>query len=71
MNIKKYLENLSESEPSFLSNINKSEHIYKLHERISNIFNDDDPNQFIDSLEVTYKDDDEKLGYSKNITTNN
>lgn len=37
LNLKKDLENLSESELSCLVNINKSEHIYKLHERITNI----------------------------------
>ena len=71
LNLKKDLENLSESELSFLVNINKNKHIYKLHERISNISHLNELSSFMDTLEVTYKDDDEKLGYSKNITTNN
>ena len=62
--LKKDLGNLTEEEFSFLIRIKNNSHIYDIHERISKIFEGQDSNKFIDTLQVTYKDD-EDLGYSK------
>ena len=64
---KKDLEKLSEEELAFLIGIDNNKNIYKLNDRIKGIFGDDDSKKFVDSLEVTYEDDEENLGCSKNI----
>lgn len=70
IDLKKKIENLTEDEFSFLIGIGKNEHIFTLHDKIKGIF-DKDTKKFVDSLEVTYKDDNNDLGYSRNINKNN
>ena len=70
IDLKKKIENLTEDEFSFLIGISKNEHVFGLHDKIKGIF-DKDTKKFIDSLEPSYKDDEENLGYSKNINKNN
>lgn len=71
IDLKKDLEKLSEEELAFLIGIDNNKHIYKLNDRIKGIFGDDDSKKFVDSLEVTYEDDEKNLGYPKNIGKNN
>ena len=70
IDLKKKIENLTEDEFSFLIGISKNEHVFGLHDKIKMIF-DNDTKKFIDSLEPSYKDNEENLGYSKNINKNN
>ena len=69
IDLKKKLENLTEDEFSFLIGISKNEHVFSLHDKIKGIF-DKDTKKFVDSLEVAYNEE-EDLGYSKNISKNN
>lgn len=69
--LKKDLENLTEEEFSFLIGIKDNKHIYSLHKKITETFGEQGSNNFFDNLEVTYKDDEENLGYSKNIRKSN
>lgn len=68
--LKKELEKLTEDEFSFLIGISKNKHVFRLYDKIKGIFAND-TKKFVDSLEVTYKDGKENLGYSKNISKNN
>lgn len=68
--LKKELESLTEEEFSFLVGIKGNTHIYGLYKKITETFGEQDSNKFIDTLQVTYKDD-EDLGYSKNIRKSN
>lgn len=68
--IKKSIENLTEEEFLILKGTNSS-NVRQLQKQMKMTFDKKIYNKFIDSLEPSYKDDEENLGYSKNIGKNN
>lgn len=66
--LKEELESLNNEQFELLINMNEDADVYNLHEKMINIFNGD---SLIKDLEVSYKDEEKDLGYSKNIIKNN